>query len=99
MPELPTYIPQELIALVADAVAAESEEDVVSSMAVGKVLTEDEMFALMDGEGQPEGLCLSANFDYNTKRYDGISLFAFQDGVPVEEVCIAKNISEYAEDM
>lgn len=180
MPESPTYIPQELIALVADAVAAESEAVAVSSMAVGKVLTGDEMFALMDGEGQPEGLWddlrsfvepgfhsgsvifqndgdndgypdivavitqgsggftgiqyyrgqpeggyentynvhnllsrssydfllfedklyfLSANIDYNTKRYGGMSLFAFQDGVPVEEVCIAKNISGYAEDM
>ena len=180
MPESPTYIPGELTELLTDAVAAETEAEVVSSMAVGKVLTEEEMFALMDMEGQSDGLWdnlrsyvepgfhsgsiifetdgdndgypdiiavitqgsggftgiqyyqgqpdgsyqetynvhnllsrssyefllfedrlyfLSTNISYDTKRYNGISLFAFQDGVPVEEVRITKDIAEHFEDM
>lgn len=180
MSEAPTYIPQELIELLADAVAEETEAEVVSSMAVGRVLTEEETFALLDGDSQPEGLWdnlrsyiepgihsdsiifendgdndgysdiiavvtqgsggftgikyyqgqpdggykntydvhnllsrssyefllfedklyfLCTQINYNTKRYDGISLFAFQEGVPVEQVRIAKNISRHFEDI
>jgi len=181
MPETPTYIPQELVDILTDAVATGTENDVITPMCVGKALKEDEVLNLMDCEGQPEGFwddlrkiiesetlhtsCVvfendgdndgyvdiiavvtqgsggftgiqyyqglpeggfrktydvhnllsrseyeflifeeklyfwSLSCDFNTQIYNGFSLFAFQNGTPVEEIYIGKTVSNHCEDM
>lgn len=182
IPEVPSYIPQELVDITVQAVETNSLNELLSPLEVGREVSKEELLAIMNREGQPEKLwdnlrfyvdleagpfgdliimeedsdndgfldllvltpggsagniglmffqgqaevgyqntytisCFlgrgsygfiafegkryfwSSNIDYTTKNVNGLNLYEFQNGVPVEHISIFREVEDYTENM